>query len=355
MKKMLPTETMPLMPGVNPAAAVMRPALPAPVACSETGLKPDMSPVAVEVKISKPKVAFVNGEPATIEPVNTHTSKKPEDEWRTLCALYYKGSPWQQDRIQVFPDASSALSHVALHSMLGDRTRRCSNVLLWTGEIAYTTPRTKQTLTIYPHYEGPRRIEIEEKYCLEWAFLAFTSDPKSTQLPPMEGRDLGEEDPRLMAAIQTVSERGYHVDVWTCRDSEEWDFDIDSVRVYDIKKAAAERLQDPERLKRRARYEAFIRHGVSGFSRDDINFLDDILERELQGDQHIERENDYDYADDGYELQVDGTQKSAPRTEPELEFNGFLEHQEETIIEDEADGNVEHSKNAETSSLSTLD
>lgn len=374
-------EKKPSTPAISAAATVMRPNSPASVPVSVTGGKAGACPATVEVKTFKPNVAFVDGEPATTEPVETdpahaespkaspvrlELSSKTEDQWRTQCALYYKGSPWQQDRFVIFPSASSALSHVALHNMLNER-RRCSSVLLWTGDISYTNPQTKQTLTIYPHYEGPRRIEIEEKYCLEWAFLVFSNDPKSTRLPPMEGRNLEEEDPRLMTAIKALSDRGYHVDVWTCRDNEEWDFDIDCVRGFDTK-AATERLQNSDCLKRRARYEAFIRHGVSGFSEDDISILDDILEKEQQVDEQtagetaqqndldVERQSDFDYIHDGCGVEVNGAQQFRQQTESEPEFNGFLEHQEETIItEDEVDGKVEASKDADANSLCTVD
>lgn len=324
-----------------------------PVVAAAVAMKPKslMSPAMAD-KEPKPKVAF-----ASVE-----TEKESREEWRIKCALYFKGSPWRKERSEVFPDASSALSHFALHNMASER-QNCSNVLLWIGDIPYTTPKTKQTFIIYPHYDGPRRIEIESKYCLEWAILAFTDDSKPTKLPPVKSKDMSAEDERLMAAVRNIADMGYHVDVWTCRDSSNWDFDIDCIRDFGLVKVVAKRQQDPESLERRERYEAFIRHGVSGFSQDDIKLLDNALHEDVQ-DEHVDQsgeyEDDYDYADDGYEEEVDveeqsqsqSQSQSQPQSQTECgpDLDGFLEHQEETITEDRGDGMNEPSEDSEISS-----
>lgn len=311
---------------------------PVLAAAAATKPKSSMSPATAEKEL-KPKVAFASPE----------TAEESREKWRTECVLYFKGSPWKPERREAFPDASSALSHFALHNMEGER-QHFSNVLVWIGEISYTTPRTKQTFIIYPHYDGPRRVEIEENYCLEWAFIAFTDDSKPTKLPPMKSKDTSAEDERIMAAVRSIADMGYHVDVWTRRDSANWDFDIDCVRDFGLVKLVADRQQNPENLERRERYEAFIRHGVSGFSQDDIKLLDNALHKakDEQADQNADYDDDYDYADDGYECKVECESPSPPQiqlqTECGSDLDGFLEHQEETITEDRVDGITESSE-----------
>lgn len=323
----LATNELKIKPSLAHASVETKTHSPAVVAITEPKAKPALSSAVTEWK-PKSKVAFVNV-----------PNEGCQEDWATQCALYYKGSPWQTEQTEIFPDAASALSHFALRNMLQGR-RRCSNVLLWTGQIPYTTPRTKQTFTVYPQYDGPRRIEIEEKYCLEWAFIAFTDGSKGTKLPPMKSKELSEEDERLMAALKNIIQMGYRVDVWTCRDNENWDFDVDCVRDFGMKKMVAQRQQDAETIERRERYEAFIRHGVAGFSQDDIN----LLSSKLDEDRDDEEEDDYDYAYDGYEHEADGARQSRAhvqaqtQAEPDSESNGYLEHQEETATEDRTDG-----------------
>lgn len=320
----------------------VKPSLPVAAVTTELKAKSALSSAVSELKL-KPKVAFINV-PAE------------EEDWTIQCALYYKGSPWQTERTETFPDAASALSHIALRDMLSGR-RRCSNVVLWTGQIPYTTPRTKQTFTVYPHYDGPRRIEIEEKYCLEWAFIAFTDGSKGTKLPPMKSKELSKEDKRLMSALKNVIQLGYHVDVWTCRDNENWQFDVDCIRDFGMKKMVAERQQDAETIARRERYEAFIRHGVAGFSQDDIN----LLFNKLHEDRDDEEEDDYDYAHDAYEHEADDVQQSQVHTQtqtqaaPDSELHGYLEHQEETITEEGDVGDAEESSEGPEISIHSED
>lgn len=275
-----------------------------------------------------------------------------DQSWQLKCTLLYKGSAWLPEERFVFPDAASALSHFAAKNLVGQR--RWSNVVLWTGEIPYTRPKTKQTFTAYPFYDGPRRIEIEDKYCLEWAFIAFTDKKTATKLPPLRSKDLSKEDERLVTALTKIRFMGYHVDVWTCRDSESWDSAIEMVRDFQMKKYVADQFRAPEYIERRKRYEAFIRHGVAGFSRDDIVLLDKIQNEGEAARLDAGSEDDYDYANDGYEHDGDDFEHvvaptSQPKTEEEPEFHGFLEHQEETIHEDDSKGEEKPSENTEIS------
>lgn len=263
--------------------------------------------------------------------------------WRMKCALLYKGSAWLPEERFVFPDAASALSHFAVKNLAGQR--RWSNVVLWTGEIPYTHPRTRQTITAYPLYDSPRRIEIEDQYCLEWAFIAFADKKTATKLPPVRSNDLS-EDRRLMAALTKIRFMEYQVDVWTCHDSKSWDSAMKMVRDLKMKKYVADQFRTPEYVERRKKYEAFIRHGTAGFSRDDLALLDRIQNGDEADELDVSSEEEYDYANDGYEHDGDDfelvfapTSQPQPGNEPEL--HGFLEHQEESIDEDDSKGDEE--------------
>lgn len=263
-----------------------------------------------------------------------------EQSWRMKCVLLYKGSAWLPEERSIFPDASAALAHFAAKNLVKNLVgqRRWSNVVLWTGDIPYTHPRTKQTFTVYPLYDGPHRIEIEDKYCLDWAFIAFVDNKTATKLPPIRSKDLSKEDGRLLTALAKICLMGYHVDVWTCHDSESWDSAIEMVRDFKMKKYIADQFRTPEYIERRKKYEAFIRHGVAGFSRDDIVLLDNIRNEDEANGAETSSEEDYDYANDGYEHDSDDFELVfAPKSQLQLQeesFHGFLEHQEESIAED---------------------
>lgn len=313
-----------------------------------TKTNPTMSSAVVEMK-PKSRVSFVNVEP----------EEALEKDWPTQCALYYKGSPWQPEHSEDFSDAASALSHFALRNMLKGR-RRCSNVLLWTSHLLDTNARIKQTFTAYPHCDGPRRIEIEDRYCLEWAFIAFTDDRSGTKLPPMKSKDMSEEDERLMKALKKIVQMGYHVDVWTCRDDENWNFDMDCIRDFGMKKLVAQRYTEPENIGRRERYKAFIQHRVSGFLQADIDLLQKSLEEEggdQKGHRDDEDDDDYDYAYDGYEHEADDALnrhdkvQSRAQVESASDLHGHLDHRDETTAksEEEDDDEEEASQRTEIS------
>lgn len=314
--------------------------------------KPAMYSTVVEMK-PKSKVTFVNVEP----------KEALEEDWRTKCTLYYKGSPWQPEHSEDFSDAASALSHFALRNMLNGR-RRCSNVLLWTGQVLDTNARIKQTFTAYPHCDGPRRVEIEDKYCIEWAFIAFTDELKSTKLPPMKSKDMSEEDERLMMALKKIVQMGYHVNVWTSRDNENWNFDMDCIRDFGMKKLVAQRHTEPENIERQERYKAFIQHRVSGFSQADIDILQKSSEEEgndQRDDRDDEDDDDYDYAHDGYEHQADDAlrhqdqSQSRAQVESASDLSGHLEHRDETVAKSEDEDDEEEASQGTEISVHTED
>lgn len=259
-----------------------------------------------------------------------------DQSWRMKCVLLYKGGAWLPEERFVFPDASAALAHFAIKNLVGQR--RWSNVVLWTGDIPYIRPRTKQTFTAYPLYDRPHRIEIEDKYCLDWAFVVFVDNKTAAKLPPIRSKDLSKEDGRLLTALAKICSMGYHVDVWTCHDSESWDSAMEMVRDFKMKKCVADQFRTPEYIERRKRYEAFIRHGIAGFSRDDIVLLDNIRNEDEANRAETSSEEDYDYANDGYEHDSDDFELVfAPKSQMqprEESFHGFLEHQDESIAED---------------------
>lgn len=237
---------------------------------------------------------------------------------RLLCDLYYKGTPWQSELKKSFSDATSALSHFALRHMLTEKPD-CSNTLLWTSEIQTTNLRVNQNFTVYPLTEGPKRTEIQRNYNLHWAIIAFTDGSSSATTKT----DLRKEDERLTMAIRKISSMGYHIDVWTYLDDDGWDVDFILAEAELARSTTEEKhLRSPPRslsvffdtqhLERRRRYEVFARHGVAGFFKADLDFLDKLQSRIF----HPER------------LSCSHLQNGAGS-----ELMGFLEHMEETIVE----------------------
>lgn len=281
--------------------------------------------------------------------------KEPDQNWQMKCALLYKGSAWVPEERYVFSDAASALSYFAAKNLIGQR--RWSNIVLWTGDISYTHPKTKQTFTAYPLYDSPHRIKIDDKYCLEWAFVAFADKQdkrNANKIPPMLSKDMPKEDGSLVTALTKIRFMGYHVDVWTSRDSDRWDVAIEMIREFGMKRHVASKLRTPEYAELRKKYEAFIRHGVAGFSRDDIVLFDKTQNSSKAIVPDTSSEEDYDYADDGYEHDGDDFElvfapRSRSQQEDVPELHGFLEHQEETIVEDES---KEEEKASETLKIS---
>lgn len=262
-----------------------------------------------------------------------------EPNWSIRCGLYYKGNPWQSEVLGGFKNAGDALFHFALHHMSAKR-RRTSNVLLWTGDSGSLYPGFPQTFTIYPHYDGPKRCSLEKSYSFHWALIAFTDQSERCMIPPEESWAKSMPgDNRLLGAVRKINIMGYHVDIWTMEDNENWDYDLDTISSFGRK----EELKDwtKEREDRRERYRAFCQRGVAGFSTKDLSLLDGALNEiiEQRVNQKPDSDKDYDamaseedyvLVEDGYEEERE-TDPSPTYTDSELD--GFLDHQEQTITE----------------------
>lgn len=173
---------------------------------------------------------------------------------------------------------------------------------------------------------------MQKKYSLEWAFIAFTEATKSTRLPPMKSKHLSGEDTRLMAALQNVTEMGYHIDVWTCRDNENWNYDVECIRDFGHTESVVKAQKWQEGIERRERYEAFIRHGVAGFLQDDLKILDDAADQagkkqQTESEGQEEHDGDEHY---GCEYGTEPSERPQLQPEPELDMKGFVEHQDGT-------------------------
>lgn len=262
-----------------------------------------------------------------------------DPNWSARCGLYYKGSPWQSEVLDNFKTAGDALFHFALHNMSAKR-RRTSNVLLWTGDSGTTYPGFPQTFTIYPHFDGPKRCSLEKSYSFHWALVAFTDESKRSMVPPEESwaKSMPGDD-RLLSAVRKVNLMGYHVDVWTMEDNENWDYDLDIISGFDRKEALKNWTE--ERAERRERYRAFCQHGVAGFSIKDVNLLDAVLKdiADQKTSQQMDADRDYEVVsfEDEYDLVEDGYEQDHEidlgSTYADSELDGFLEHQEQTITE----------------------
>lgn len=82
---------------------------------------------------------------------------------------------------------------------------------------------------------------------------------------------------------------------------------------------------------RRAKYEAMLDYGIAGFSTGDIEIVDDAMERlRVKQPQSEDSETTY-IGQDGQpeaKVQID----NSPETDCESELDGFLEHQDESIV-----------------------
>lgn len=276
------------------------------------------------------------GKPSsTVTKASVSACKKPLEPWRILCDLYYKGTPWQPEHKKSLPDAASALSQFALRHMLSEH-RDCSNTLLWTSEVQMTQVRVKQTFTVYPLIDGPLRTKIQKNYDLPWAIINFTNGPSTTS-----STTLHYGDERLMMAIRNIISMGYHVEVWTYLDDDEWDVDLKLAKAElarneeaHIRTPTRNRrvLLDPQHIQRRRKYDVFVRHGVAGFSQADLDLLDKLQPEQLC---RVLVDDDFVILGVGHSHNIEPARlpqsQSQKRTGSEL--MGFLEHTEETIAE----------------------
>lgn len=275
------------------------------------------------------------------------------EPWQIVCDLYYKGTPAMPEYKKGFSDAPSALAHFALRHMLSE-SRDCSPTLLWTRDRQETCggkPRVHQAFNVYPLIDGPRRIELaKQPVNLHWAIITFTDGP-----PTVKSTDLDWEDGRLMAAVHNITSMGYHVDVWSSYDDNGWRFDIREAesqhrQVVQEKTPLTDQadvFSSPIYLEHRERYEACMRHGLAGFTQEELTHLDTMQNEILHAQQpHKEPSSEDDYVFVDIDQQDDAKlAKAAPltgsavqntadlETKESTELMGFLEHMEESITE----------------------
>lgn len=223
------------------------------------------------------------------------------ESWHVLCDLYYKGTPWTPEHKIGFQDSASALAHFALrqchHTHL--QSGEFSETVLWTcemREIPRRRPRINQAFTVYPPMDGPRRIELAKDACLKWAIITFTNNP--TAVKPAQ---FTWEDERLVTAVRNIISLGYHVDVWTVCDELAWEDEIELaeaeyLQVVEGKTQPTNQANvdsDPDDNQRRERYQACLRHGLAGFSHDELTRLK-TLQTAIQQAKRLALELDED-------------------------------------------------------------
>lgn len=279
------------------------------------------------------------------------------EDWRIKCDLYYKGTAWEPERKRSFGDASAALAHFALRHMLSEN-RDCSETLLWTREKREAhgkEPRISQSFTVYPTVDGPRRLELYKRPGnIHWAMITFTNGP-----PIVKSTDADWEDERLMTAVRYITSMGYHVVVWSCYDENSWVSDVklaelehrQLVEEEDVLALKRSLYSPADHLERRERYQACMRHGLAGFSQEELTNLSELQMGNQQAEHNQQAEQlGWTLVEDAWEegalkeddMGVPNTRQKAqvdwwvPLPPPESVMQGFLLHKEE-IISDEGD------------------
>lgn len=267
---------------------------PVALAASTTGLP------------SVPPVLATSPVPLSLSIASVLARNQPREPWRSiLCDLYYKGTPWEQERKKGFPDATSALAHFALRHVLS-KGGDWSKTLLWTrkwSEARGSCLQTNQSFTVYPSIEGPMRIGLGQESTgianMAWAIVTFTNRSATSKGVNVEVI----EDERLMNAVRYIMSMGYLVDVWTSWDEDAWEEDR-KVAFHQNRQLINNQLPEaskrsvhswPGHRERRQRYEACMRHGLAGFTQSELTQLDE-LESIQQQAKRVDRtppEDDY--------------------------------------------------------------
>ena len=249
-------------------------------------------------------------------------------KYSVKCDVYYPSIPWRPSRTDHFDNATAALSNYCLNILLSD-DRMYGNILLWTSCTPRADPsRRQQRFTVLPSYLKPDRKALggDDKY--EWAIIAFRDEPIRSMVPEVSGGQHGS----LQGALARITAMGYHVDVWDKFDNLRWEMTME-----DARKKGHEWLCVDQGC--REKYDAMLEYGIAGFSIDETGIVDDALEK-LR-----ERRSKSEDSESAYSGQDCRTTDTGPRAQNDKDhgndsksdFDGFLEHQEETVAPAAAD------------------
>lgn len=96
----------------------------------------------------------------------------------------------------------------------------------------------------------------------------------------------------------------------------------------------------------REKYDAMLRHGIAGFSADETEILGEALQR-LRVKQSRSEDSESTYTEQDDRTEYKAHDNDGPASDAESEFNGFLEHQEESIAPASPDDRFDFSGDSE--------
>lgn len=96
----------------------------------------------------------------------------------------------------------------------------------------------------------------------------------------------------------------------------------------------------------REKYDAMLRHGIAGFSADKTEILGEALQR-LRVKQSRSEDSESTYTEQDDRTEYKAHDNDGPASDAESEFNGFLEHQEESIAPASPDDRFDFSGDSE--------
>lgn len=244
-----------------------------------------------------------------------NSSQEPKISLAVKCDVHYPLIPSAPSRTEHFEDTTAALSNYCLNQMLCGNPEY-SNVVLWSLHTSMTSPcKMQQSLTVLPNYLKPDRNGLGTTY--QWAIIVFRNDPAPSRVPSA----VRQNEKVLQIAVANIVDMGYHIDVWTKLDNYCW-------RESKLQALGDGDCRGPDQSLRE-KYQAMVGHGIPGFSFHEIQTIDDVLRiRDLKSDSE-----DSEPAHTEVALQTKSeTEDMHLRCRSDSEFDGFLEHQEESII-----------------------
>ncbi|KAL1874305.1 hypothetical protein Daus18300_003669 [Diaporthe australafricana] len=242
-------------------------------------------------------------------------SQEPKISLSVKCDVHYPLIPSAPSRTEHFEDTTAALSNYCLNQMLCGNPEY-SNVVLWSLHTSTTLPcKMQQSFTVLPNYLKPDRNGLGTTH--QWAIIVFRNDPAPSRVPSA----VRQHEKVLQIAVANIVNMGYHIDVWTKLDNYCW-------RESKLQALGDGDYRGPDQSLRE-KYQAMVGHGIPGFSFHEIQTIDDVLRiRDLASD-----------SEDSEPAHTEVALQTKPEAEDvhlgcgsDTEFDGFLEHQEESII-----------------------
>ncbi|KAJ0118281.1 hypothetical protein J7T55_009064 [Diaporthe amygdali] len=264
-------------------------------------------------------------------------SQEPSNRLAVKCDVHYPLVPSAPSRTEHFEDTTAALSNYCLNNMLLCGNVEYSNVILWILHTSVTSPcKIQQSFTVLPNYLKPDRNALGTT--CQWAIIVFRNDPGSSRLPAA----VRQQETILQAALSNVLNMGYRVDVWTKSDNYCW-------RDQKLQALSSDDCRGPDQSLRE-KFQAMVGHGIPGFSFHEIQTIDDLLR--IRGPASDSEDSETVYSEIALQTKLETEDELECGSNSWSEFDGFLEHMEESILPAGSDAKFEHDDDSNFSGVS---